>query len=125
MVIDFALDAQRAQGKSPEEAILQGCLIRFRPIMMTTMAAFMGTLPIALGLGAGGDVRRVLGLSVIGGLVVSQVVTLYITPMIYLYLESFSRWLTSRRGRPGPGRDGHAPDGPAIRPAQEVAAAHH
>src|SRR6516162_8266668 len=96
MMIDFALQAERVEGKNPREAIHQACLLRFRPIMMTTFAALFGAMPIALGQGAGSELRRPLGIAIVGGLLVSQWLTLYTTPIIYLYLERFARWV----GRP-------------------------
>jgi HAE1 family hydrophobic/amphiphilic exporter-1 len=92
MMVDFAISA-RHSGQNAYDSIWNGCLLRFRPIMMTTVAALFGTLPIALGYGEGADARQPLGLAVVGGLVVSQFLTLYITPVIYLYLERFQEWL--------------------------------
>jgi HAE1 family hydrophobic/amphiphilic exporter-1 len=115
MMIDFALDAQRKEGKSPAEAIYQGCLVRFRPIMMTSMAALMGTVPIALGLGAGGEARRTLGVSVVGGLLFSQLVTLYLTPVFYIYMEDAQHWFAKvfKRGASVSPTTAPAPQQPA------------
>jgi HAE1 family hydrophobic/amphiphilic exporter-1 len=96
MMVDFAVAAQH-QGKSPVDAIHEACVVRFRPIMMTTMAALVGTLPIAMGLGAGAESRRPLGLAVVGGLLVSQFLTLYITPVYYVYIEQARTWLVRKR----------------------------
>ena len=100
MMIDFALEAERNEGKSPKEAIFQACLLRFRPIIMTTMAALLGGLPLALGMGTGAELRRPLGITIVGGLIFSQMLTLYTTPVVYLYLDRFQIWCTRlRRGR--------------------------
>jgi multidrug efflux pump subunit AcrB len=99
MQIDFALDAERG-GMSAEQAIYQGCLIRFRPIMMTTMAALLGAVPIALGYGAGGEARQPLGMVVVGGLLFSQLVTLYLTPVVYTYMAQVQSWLKNRGAAP-------------------------
>ena len=97
MMIDFALEAERKEGMSPEESIYQACLLRFRPIMMTTAAALLGALPLALETGSGSELRRPLGISIVGGLLLSQFLTLYTTPVIYLYLDRFGSWIRGRR----------------------------
>jgi hydrophobic/amphiphilic exporter-1 (mainly G- bacteria), HAE1 family len=110
MMIDFALEAERKEGKSPRDAILEACAVRFRPIMMTTMAALFGTLPIAVGYGAGAESRQPLGLAVVGGLAFSQLITLFVTPVVYTYLDELRLWATSRRQREAP----LMPDGVAV-----------
>ena len=92
MMIDFALEAERTQGLSARDAVYQACILRFRPIMMTTFAAMLGSLPLAFGFGEGSEMRRPLGISILGGLLVSQLLTLYTTPVVYLYLERFRLW---------------------------------
>jgi hydrophobic/amphiphilic exporter-1 (mainly G- bacteria), HAE1 family len=109
MMIDFALDAQRTEGKSAADAIFEGCMVRFRPIMMTTMSAFMGTLPIAVGFGEGADARRPLGAAVVGGLVFSQLLTLYITPVVYTYMDAFQERVKTRMRREPASKSEQAP----------------
>jgi multidrug efflux pump subunit AcrB len=99
MMIDFALDVERREGLTSEQAIYQACRVRFRPIMMTTMAALFGSLPLALGTGTGSELRRPLGISIVGGLLVSQLLTLFTTPVVYLVFERLQAWV-SRRRRP-------------------------
>jgi multidrug efflux pump len=99
MMIDFAIQAERERSLSPEEAIFEACLLRFRPIMMTTMAAMLGALPLAIGFGDGAELRRPLGISILGGLIVSQLLTLYTTPVVYLYLDRFRLWCRRLRTR--------------------------
>jgi multidrug efflux pump subunit AcrB len=98
MMVDFALEAERRGGKKPVEAIYEACLLRFRPIMMTTMAALLGGLPLALGRGVGFELRRPLGITIVGGLIFSQMLTLYTTPVMYLYLDRLRLWLKGKRG---------------------------
>ncbi len=99
MMVDFALEAERKEGKGPEEAIREACLLRFRPIMMTTMAALLGALPLAVGHGIGSELRRPLGIAIVGGLIFSQMLTLYTTPVIYLYMDRLRWWIAGKRGR--------------------------
>jgi multidrug efflux pump subunit AcrB len=98
MMIDFALEAERDEHLSPRDSIAKAAVLRFRPIMMTTMAALLGGLPLALGSGTGSELRRPLGIAIVGGLLISQVLTLYTTPVIYLYMERASRWIRQKRG---------------------------
>jgi multidrug efflux pump subunit AcrB len=94
MMIDFAIDVERREHKSPKEAVFQASLLRFRPIMMTTMAALLGGVPLAVGTGMGSELRRPLGIAIVGGLIVSQVLTLYTTPVIYLYMDRVNTWIS-------------------------------
>src|SRR5262249_15927375 len=105
MMIDFALEAERRDGLPPERAIYQACLLRFRPITMTTMAAMLGGLPLALGTGTGAELRRPLGITIVGGLMVSQLLTLFTTPVVYLYLDRLRVWFERHRSR----MRGHVP----------------
>jgi len=97
-MIDFALEAERKEGKSPRDAIYEACMLRFRPITMTTMAALLGALPLAFGTGTGSELRRPLGIAIVGGLIVSQMLTLFTTPVVYLYMERLRLW--TERWRP-------------------------
>ena len=97
MMIDFALDAERNEGKSSRDAIYQACLLRFRPIMMTTMAAMLGAVPLAIGIGEGSELRQPLGIAIVGGLILSQLLTLYTTPVIYIYIDRFRLWAQGLR----------------------------
>jgi len=99
MMIDFALDAERNEGKSSLDAIYQACVLRFRPITMTTMAAMLGGLPLALGTGVGSELRRPLGVAIVGGLIFSQMLTLYTTPVVYLYMDRWQIYFTRLRQR--------------------------
>jgi len=110
MMIDFALEAERHQGMSPADSIYQAALLRFRPIMMTTMSALFSGLPLMLGSGAGSELRRPLGFAIVGGLIVSQALTLFTTPVVYLYLDRFGAWLRGER------TDAATPEGQAAGP---------
>jgi multidrug efflux pump subunit AcrB len=101
MMIDFAVEAERKEGKGPERAIYQACLLRFRPIMMTRMCALLGGLPLALGTGTGSELRRPLGISIVGGLIVSQMLTLYTIPVVYLYMDRLQHRFARRKQEPG------------------------
>jgi multidrug efflux pump len=110
MMIDFALEVERREHKSPKEAVFQACLLRFRPIMMTTMAAMLGGLPLALGSGMGAELRRPLGISIVGGLLVSQALTLYTTPVIYVYMDRLNNWIGKFGFAQPPGEPAAEPD---------------
>jgi multidrug efflux pump subunit AcrB len=121
MMVDFAIQAEREQHLSSHDSIRQACLLRFRPIMMTTMAALLGALPLALGHGTGSELRRPLGYTMVGGLIVSQALTLFTTPVIYLYLDEFSLWMKGKRkqrrehaAHDEPSSPGASPSGPPV-----------
>ncbi len=116
MMVDFALEAEREQGLSPLDAIYQACLLRFRPVLMTTLAAMFGGLPLALGSGTGSELRRPLGIAIVGGLILSQLLTLYPTPVIYLGFDRLGVWLF---GRPGKISDDEVAE-PALEPGMEA-----
>ncbi len=119
MMIDFALDAERKEGKSPVDSIYQACLLRFRPIMMTTMAALLGALPLALGTGTGSELRRPLGISIAGGLIVSQMLTLFTTPVVYVYMDRLRLYFLRRKQQP------ESPEGtPELRPSPSTLPGH-
>ena len=109
MMIDFAIEARRAQNLTPHDAIFKACLLRFRPIMMTTSAAILGAVPLALSFGNGSEIRRPLGISIMGGLVISQLLTLYTTPVLYLYMDRLGEWSARQRARLLPGLYGATP----------------
>jgi multidrug efflux pump len=111
MMIDFAIEAKRAGNLSSYDAIFQACMLRFRPIMMTTFAAILGAVPLALSFGNGGEIRRPLGIAIVGGLLISQMLTLYTTPVLYLYLDRLGAWFARQRQRLLPGLFGAAAAG--------------
>ena len=113
LMIDFAIEAKRSQNLSSYDAIFQACLLRFRPIMMTTTAAILGAMPLAVSFGNGGEIRRPLGISIVGGLLISQLLTLYTTPVVYLYLDRLGQWSLRTRHRLLPGLFGAPPMTPA------------
>jgi len=123
MMIDFALDAERNEGRAPRDAIFQACLLRFRPILMTTMAALLGAVPLALGTGTGSELRRPLGITMIGGLIFSQVLTLYTTPVIYLYFDRLARFFGKRRSESQPGGEPGANGDSDLLPEERLKAA--
>jgi multidrug efflux pump len=117
IMIDFAIDVQRREGLSPREAIYKACLLRFRPIMMTTVGAILGALPLAIGMGQGSELRQPLGISIVGGLVLSQVLTLYTTPVVYLYMDRFGAWTGGIWNRWYHGMMGDDPEGHSGKPS--------